>query len=1074
MLKSIPGLIKKTIKFTGGVDESSPVTDMGEDCLVKENWRLSKDGKRGKKRLGSADQGLTEGKDIYGYTTYKDESDNFCKLLITESAINRKVGAAAWGEIHAFSSNIAHPVRPLEIQGKQFVINEVDSRFIHTDGNDYQIGIDAPTTLAKIYPEYQTQIENEPCESLSETRQVEVIEDFDGLNDGNIDGQGSYTGCSPWVVTKDASCTAEVSSNVLVLTDSSVSGDVQAVLTLEPNYRPDNGYIEIKYYHNVTDKTSFIALRDINNDVIFAFGFNYSGQIRGYEPNVGWFDLQAYSATTWYTVKVTFDASNIKYYVNTVEKESKTRTNGNAVYDIYFDTVISETGVVASFNDLDFTGDLVASTWTETNVGNMDTTQATFDSKSCFRFNQTGTPDILDYLTLTKSLAVSIGKRFKIEIPVYFDKFQHSLLENFYFKYQVDSSYQFVFASDGYRISVGKAVPGRVGDVGITLSEDTWYTLIFYVDAEVCSTATADVYINDTYYGTYPCTISGSGTAGDMTFYCSGKYVATDVYIDYLTIDETEEGSANGVLRKYAITYARSGNYGNESNPVKSIISSVTFKGSGINDLTSGGTYTGAINRAIQVEIDGTGATDTIRYSYDGGITWHTTTVSLTTTMYLNYGITLTWGAKTGHTSGDYWVFNCQTMSVRAAAGELVQITTIPTSSDSQVDRRRIYRSVAEGTTYFWLTSLDDNTATSYNEEIPDSGLGTEAEEDHDVMPDGKFSVWWDNRLWVSGDNIVYDSDIDNPEAFDTDNRYIIIRKGEQGDDITQMVDYKDALYVFKRNSIFVIISQPDGNYGRHLLTEDIGCVAPWSMVKVNNLLMFLSHKGWEIYNGTDIHSLRFSIPLKRTLASIDTSEYEFISSCHNRAYSEVLLSLPDRTGGASACTPVYNYASNKFYIFSYHKTPSFFAEARDSNDKIQTYYGTRDGYLLLHDSGYQDGGNNITATMRKGWYDSKQYADIRRIDLEYECPTNMKIVCNLYVNMDKDVARTKDMTGKSPSATDIELRRPIYDFAELGLRAKWVSIEFTNNQNVGGDLKLNECALYYKPRAIKGRIVSD
>jgi hypothetical protein len=77
-------------------------------------------------------------------------------------------------------------------------------------------------------------------------------------------------------------------------------------------------------------------------------------------------------------------------------------------------------------------------------------------------------------------------------------------------------------------------------------------------------------------------------------------------------------------------------------------------------------------------------------------------------------------------------------------------------------------------------------------------------------------------------------------------------------------------------------------------------------------------------------------------------------------------------------------------------------------------------------------------------------------------------------MNFDKDVFRTKALSGSSPSATDADLRRPIYGFAELGLRGKFISIELTNAEDVGGALKINSAALYVKKRAVKGSIAGD
>lgn len=82
-----------------------------------------------------------------------------------------------------------------------------------------------------------------------------------------------------------------------------------------------------------------------------------------------------------------------------------------------------------------------------------------------------------------------------------------------------------------------------------------------------------------------------------------------------------------------------------------------TFTGSGLNDLTPSGTFTGSVDMDYVVEIDGTGTPDTFKWSDDDGSTW-TTGVSITgSAQTLNNGVQITFGATTGHTSGDKWYF---------------------------------------------------------------------------------------------------------------------------------------------------------------------------------------------------------------------------------------------------------------------------------------------------------------------------------------------------------------------------------------------------------------------------------
>jgi hypothetical protein len=135
---------------------------------------------------------------------------------------------------------------------------------------------------------------------------------------------------------------------------------------------------------------------------------------------------------------------------------------------------------------------------------------------------------------------------------------------------------------------------------------------------------------------------------------------------------------------------------------------------------------------------------------------------------------------------------------------------------------------------------------------------------------------------------------------------------------------------------------------------------------------------------------------------------------------------------------------------------------------------GTRDGYLCLCESTHLDNATVITATYRKGWMGGDRYENIRRVDVEYECPSSMTLTANIYINYNKDVQRTSAMTGSTPSATDIELRRPIKAFAELGQRAEWWTVELTNAENVGGDLKVNGMTIYHDPTDVKGKIYGD
>ena len=1033
MLENVPGIRRLTIPMGGGLDESSPVTDVSiEDYIELDDWRISRDGKRIQKRYGIAQDTIGFGTEVYGLATYYDSDSAFCELLVNTTTIQRSVGGAAWATVHTFSSPIAHPVDVLEIQGKQFIINEVDSRMIHTDKADYQIGITAPATLPTLTGGYDAALLEEACAALG--------------------------------------------------------------------------------------------------------------------------------------------------------------------------------------------------TWTDGDAGAGASTQVTYDSKSTFRFLNTGNAGDFacryKYVTNTK-----MPQKFVVNASVYFNTLGNSTNDDFFAIY-IGTGYGHIgLAADSkeYYVINGASWDDDFVPTGIITKQDQWVDIKLVVDGSDPDARFVEIYIDDEYQGKWFYTNVLASSEGLVWMGAYGVTVATDCYVDYINISDAESAKLNGQYR-YAITYARGGNFGCESNPIKSLVGAPTITGAGLDDLSAGGVYSGGKDRTIRVRIDGTGTPDTIEVSYDGGNTWHTTDLALpalsptelvtnggfasvttgwaaansaalesvaggqagnclqitesgenypyafqtldvdpnthyhlsfyvkndseteyqayiydetnaaaltsadwlsgtaawvqhhaafytpsncksisiflvsrslsgegktflfdTVTlykayvMYLNYGITLGWGYSTGHTNADYWDFDCDALATRAT-NQKVTFANIPVSGDAQVDQRKIYRTTADGANYYWLTTINDNTTTAFVDNIPDTALGLLMEEDKAILPNGKFSAWWDNRLWVTGDNVVYYSEIDYPEEFDLLNRRVIVRTGDQQDEITGMKEYGDKLYVFKRNAVFIIEKKAGGGYGRYKIMDGIGCMAGWSIIKVNNVMMWLSDKGVELFNGTDVYSQDFSVMVKRTLADIEKDKLDFITSGHLREFNEVIWSLPDRGASASVFL-VYNTIKNRFYRFSQSVDISCINEIEDSGGALRLAVGRRSavgktpgfGYMDPSTPVYQDwGAGVITATARKGLINVGKGSQFHGIEVEFESVTDKDLTLNVYLDMDKDVFFTTTLTGVTPSATDKELRRPIKFFAQWGGReTRYVNFEFINADATTGqdgpyDCKINRVDLFFVPKIIK------
>ena len=574
---------------------------------------------------------------------------------------------------------------------------------------------------------------------------------------------------------------------------------------------------------------------------------------------------------------------------------------------------------------------------------------------------------------------------------------------------------------------------------------------------------------------------------------------AQEAWVDFIKVVPVDEDAAviTGAYR-YAVSFVRTGNYGCESNPIKSVIGTPAFSvAPGLDDMTvsAESTYTGNVNRTIRVYVKTAASPqDTIQWSDDAGLTW-SAEIKLATKVYLGFGITVNFAAITGHTATNYWEIVCSACSV-VATGQQVTLTNIPVPSpaDTQVTARKIYRTDAGGSIFYYLTTIYDGAVTTQIiDNFPDTGgLGEEMEEDRDLFTEattgqagslsttiGKFSEWWDDRLWIADhvQNLIYYSAVRSgggvPEEFSISERFVPIRRGDQGDVITAMKAYKDALYVFKRNDIFIIQKSMNG-YGVYHLNSDVGCIADGCVEVVNDFLMFPSERGLEVYDGVRTYSPDFSVAINKTFLTADPAGYKYTSIVHDKEYNEAWLSISSRLDGAAAITIVWNYIKNKFFFFQFYKTPSCLVSCKDSTGKRVVKMGTQDGYVLLCDYGTADHTTAITATYRKGWLDMGAHGIGRLIQTKFELPVNKTITLNVYVNMDKDVFRTAALTGITPTATDIEIRRVIGDKAELGTRHRWIAVEYTNAEDCGGDCKINEANIIVRPDAIKKKTYAD
>jgi hypothetical protein len=113
--------------------------------------------------------------------------------------------------------------------------------------------------------------------------------------------------------------------------------------------------------------------------------------------------------------------------------------------------------------------------------------------------------------------------------------------------------------------------------------------------------------------------------------------------------------------------------------------------------------------------------------------------------------------------------------------------------------------------------------------------------------PIGNIAILWQNYWFVAGVGTararLYFSALGDPSTWPAIN-FIDIPSPYDGDPITGLAILYGNLIVFKRNSIYIIQGTDPTTFVVSKTNAAVGCVSPYSVVSVDNLVYFVSDKG--------------------------------------------------------------------------------------------------------------------------------------------------------------------------------------------------------------------------------------
>lgn len=229
---------------------------------------------------------------------------------------------------------------------------------------------------------------------------------------------------------------------------------------------------------------------------------------------------------------------------------------------------------------------------------------------------------------------------------------------------------------------------------------------------------------------------------------------------------------------------------------------------------------------------------------------------------------------------------------------EDIDLTSIPTSSETDiVIARKIYRTEADGSTYKLVTTITDNTTTTYTDSLADGSLGANIPTDHDIPPNCKYFLLHDERILMAGNTAnpsrVYFTDISGvtsyPDIVPTNNFLDIA--ADDGDEITGLAhDPLGSVCVFKKNNIYRV--NTSGKPTQWTITGPIdphGCISPDSIAETPEGVVYLSRsgeRGKELRLFTGQVSRLISERIEPTLNRIrSTDEEDVVGKYHKNKY---------------------------------------------------------------------------------------------------------------------------------------------------------------------------------------------
>lgn len=283
-----------------------------------------------------------------------------------------------------------------------------------------------------------------------------------------------------------------------------------------------------------------------------------------------------------------------------------------------------------------------------------------------------------------------------------------------------------------------------------------------------------------------------------------------------------------------------------------------------------------------------------------------------------------------------------------------IALTSLPISVDPGVVARKIYRTVAGGTDFLFVTTINDNVTTTYDDLISDGSLGVttppEAGQfnDNGPPPFAAFMKVWKRTVFMAGDplnpNVLYFGRDDEPESFP------IINGFELDTPITGMYETSLGLIVTTETDFWRVVGDnPD--YFLDKVRKGMGNTGFRACGETRMFGWCTDRDGVRLFDLRDTNKI--SDIISDQFDDLDRVNLEHIWSIHSRAHYLMIFAFPDNDNVYNKFL-IYQYGGNDDVRQGWWWTLSLAAgleflcaeEIEDANGDFHLYVGGNDGMI--------------------------------------------------------------------------------------------------------------------------------